>query len=276
MALSQADFDYVRTLVQRKSAIVLETEKHYLAETRLQALARREGIESLEQLLTRLRANPHGGLPQKVVEAMTTNETSFFRDIQPFEMLKQVVLPELIKRRATERRINIWCAASSTGQEPYSLAMLLRENFPSLDGWSVSIVASDLSTEVLERAKQGRYSQMEVNRGLSAQLLVKYFVRHGMDWQIKDDLRRMVDYRMINLIEAWPPLPPLDIIMIRNVLIYFDVATKKQILAKARKLLRPDGFLFLGGAETTLNLDDAFERVEFQRAGCYRLRAGAK
>jgi len=272
VALSQADFEYVRALVLRRSAIVLENEKLYLAETRLQALARREGIDSLETLVGRLRTAPHSGLQQKVVEAMTTNETSFFRDIQPFEMLKQVVVPELMKRRATERQLHVWCAASSTGQEPYSLAMLLREHFPALASWKVCITASDLSTEVLEKARQGRYSQLEVNRGLPAQLLVRYFQRQGVEWQLKEDIRKLIDYRQINLIEAWPALPPLDVILIRNVLIYFDVETKRQILGKMRRLLRPDGYLFLGGAETTLNLDDSFERVEFQRAGCYKLR----
>ena len=275
MSLSQADFEYIRALVLKRSAIVLENEKVYLAETRLQTLARKEGLESIGQLLTRLRAAPHDGLHQKVVEAMTTNETSFFRDIQPFEMLRHLVIPDLLKLREKERRLTVWCAASSTGQEPYSLVMMLREHFPALATWNVSIVASDLSTEVLEKARQGRYSQMEVNRGLSAALLVKYFTRQGVEWQLKDDIRRTIDFRMINLIESWPPLPPADIILIRNVLIYFDVATKKQILAKARKVMRPDGYLFLGGAETTLNIDDAFERVEFQRSGCYKLR-GAK
>jgi chemotaxis protein methyltransferase CheR len=274
VALSQTDFEFVRALVMKRSAIVLENEKLYLADTRLQGVARREGIESVEALVARMRAAPAGPLHQKVVEAMTTNETSFFRDVQPFEMLKQVVVPELMKRREAERRLRIWCAASSTGQEPYSLAMLLREQFPALRGWDVRIVASDLSTEVLEKARQGRYSQLEVNRGLPATLLVKYFQRQGTEWQIKDDLRGLIEYRQLNLIEAWPTLPPLDVILIRNVLIYFDVETKRQILGRARRLLRPDGYLFLGGAETTLNLDDSFERIEFQRAGCYQLRKG--
>jgi chemotaxis protein methyltransferase CheR len=266
--LSQADFDYVRALVQKRSAIVLEDEKLSLAETRLEALARREGLDSVEQLLGRLRANPAKGLRQKVVEAMTANETGFFRDPRPFAMLKQVVVPELMKRRAAERRLHVWCAAGSTGQEPYSLAMLLRENFPGLAGWDVRIVASDLSAEALKKARRGRYSQPEVNRGLSADLLAKYFQRQGAEWQVKDDLRRMVGFCRINLIGPWPALPPLDVILIRNVLIYFDVATRRQILGKARRLLRPDGYLFLGGAETTIDLDGAFEGVEVQRGGC--------
>ncbi len=275
MALSQTDFEFVRALVLKRSAIVLENEKLYLADTRLQAVARREGVESVEALVARLRTAAAGPLAQKVVEAMTTNETSFFRDVQPFEMLKQVVVPELMKRRAAERRLRIWCAASSTGQEPYSLAMLLREHFPALGGWDLRIVASDLSTDVLEKAKQGRYSQLEVNRGLPASLLVKYFQRQGTEWQLKDDVRRLIEFRQLNLIEPWPALPPCDVVLIRNVLIYFDVETKRQILGKARRVLRPDGYLFLGGAETTINLDDSFQRVEFQRAGCYQLRSQA-
>jgi chemotaxis protein methyltransferase CheR len=209
VALSQTDFEYVRGLVLRRSAIGLENEKLYLAETRLQALARREGIDSLETLVRQLRTAPANGLQQKVVEAMTTNETSFFRDVQPFEMLKQVVVPELMKRRATERQLTIWCAASSTGQEPYSLAMMLRESFPALASWKVRITTSDLSTEVLQKARKGCYSQLEVNRGLPAQMLVKYFQRQGVAWQIKDDIRNLIDYRQLNLIEPWPALPPV-------------------------------------------------------------------
>jgi chemotaxis protein methyltransferase CheR len=272
LALSQADFEYVRSLVLKRSAIVLENEKLYLAETRLQALARREGLPSLEALIGQARSGTGSGLSDRLVEAMTTNETSFFRDVHPFDALKQVVLPQLIQRRAVERRLSIWCGASSTGQEPYSLAMLLRENFPVLASWNVTILATDLSTEVLEKAKRGRYSQLEINRGLSALLLVKYFVKQGLEWQICEDLRRMVEFRQLNLIEPWPLFPPTDIVMLRNVLIYFSVETKKQILGKVRKILRPDGFLFLGGAETTLNLDDQFERLSLPRSGCYQLR----
>lgn len=273
MSLTQADFDFVRTLVQKRAAIVLENDKAYLAETRLQALARREGLPSIQDLLQQLRLRPYGGLDQKVVEAMTTNETSFFRDMQPFEMLREMILPDLIRRRQSERRLNIWCAACSTGQEPYSFLFLLKEHFPSLNSWTISFTASDIATDVLEKARQGRYSQMEVNRGLPAPMLVKYFVRQGIEWQVREDLRKMISYKIINLIDPWPAFPPLDIILIRNVLIYFDVATKKQILAKARKLMHPDGYLLLGGAETTLNVDEAYERVEFRRSGCYKLRS---
>ncbi|MBI3410973.1 MAG: protein-glutamate O-methyltransferase CheR [Planctomycetes bacterium] len=272
MALSQAAFEFARTLVRQRSGIVLENEKAYLVESRLTVVARNEGFASVDLLLEQARTQPLNGLQVKVVEAMTTNETSFFRDVQPFEALRQLVLPDLIKRRAQEKQLTIWCGAASTGQEPYSLAILLREHFPILAGWKVNILATDLSLEILERAKRGRYSQVEVNRGLSARLLVKFFDKQGLEWQLKEDIRRLITFRQLNLIEAWPWMAPADVILVRNVLIYFDVETKKAILGKVKRLLRPDGFLFLGGAETTMNLDDGFDRVEFERAGCYRLR----
>ena len=271
MSLSRTDIQYLSVLVRQRSAMVLEEQKAYLFEARLGPLARREGFGSLGALVTHLRAGQAcGGLHQRVVELMTINETSFFRDLHPFEHLRKEVLPELVRRRAAERRLNVWCGACSAGQEPYSLAMLLREHFPALAGWEVRILASDLSLEVLERARQGRYSQMEVNRGLPARLLVKYFQKHGAEWQIKDEVRRMVEFRQINLIEPWPALPPQDLILVRNVLIYFDDAAKKGVLGKVRRLLRPDGRLFLGTAETTFNLDEGFERVQIERAVCYR------
>jgi chemotaxis protein methyltransferase CheR len=272
VALSKADFDFVRALIHRRAALVLEEEKAYLIESRLANLARREGFPSAADLVVQLRANRVSSLAQKVVQAMTTNETSFFRDAHPFEALRKHVLPDLIRRRAGTRRLHIWCAATSTGQEPYSVAMLLREHFADLVGWAVRITATDLSTDALARAREGRYSQLEIKRGLPVSFLVKYFTRQGTAWQLKDEVRRMVDFLPLNLIEAWPAMPRTDIVLMRNVLIYFDVETKKQILNRVRQLLQPDGYMFLGAAETTLNLDDHFERSEFERSGCYRLR----
>jgi chemotaxis protein methyltransferase CheR len=270
--LNSDDFAYIVKLVHDRSAIVLETGKEYLVESRLLPIAQNEGCASVADLVARLRSLSANGLRQKVIEAMTTNETSFFRDLYPFEALKKTVLPELIARRGGERTLKLWCAASSSGQEPYSIALLLREHFPGLTDWTVQFIATDLSLEMVRRARAGRYSQLEVNRGLPAPLLVKYFHRHGVEWQIKEELRRMVEFRQMNLVEAWSALPEMDVIFMRNVLIYFDVSTKKNILAKVRRLLRPDGYLFLGAAETTLNLDDGFERMQFEKAGCYRLR----
>ena len=272
MSLSVHDFNYVRELVQRRSAIALDAGKEYLVESRLASVAAQHGCASLQELVTRLRAPASDRLQHAVVEAMTTNETSFFRDVHPFEALRKAVLPELIQRRAVERRLNIWCAACSSGQEPYSIAMLVREHFPALLGWNLRLYATDLSNEMVERARQGRYRQLEVNRGLPAPMVVKYFERQGTEWQLKEEVRRMVEFRRLNLIEPWPAWPPMDLVFLRNVLIYFDTPTKQGILGKMRRVLRPDGCLFLGGAETTLNLDDAFVRVQYDRAGCYRLR----
>jgi chemotaxis protein methyltransferase CheR len=272
MALSQPDFEYVRQVVRKRSAIVLESEKLYLAETRLQTLARKEGYPTVDALVAQMRREPQNQLQDKVVEAMTTNETSFFRDQTPFDVLREKILPELLQKRATERRLNIWCGAASSGQEPYTFCMMLRDHFPQLSSWELRFLASDLSLEVLAKAKAGRYSQLEINRGMPAKLLVKYFMRAGVDWQLKDEIRNMVEFRQINLIEPWPPIGVQDIVFLRNVLIYFDVDTKRAILANVRRVLKPDGFLFLGAAETTLNVDDHFERLEFDRSGCYRLK----
>jgi chemotaxis protein methyltransferase CheR len=272
--LDSMDFAFVSSLVLKRSAIVLEPEKNYLVESRLLPLARREGFASIGELVARMRANPLNGLHQKVVEAMTTNETSFFRDLNPFETLRKEVLPEMFQRRAAERRLQIWCGASSTGQEPYTIAMVLREHFAGNLNWKTTIVATDLSTDVLARARQGRYSQLEVNRGLPAPMLVKYFQRQGTEWELKEEVRRLVEFRQLNLIDPTWDIAGADIVFLRNVLIYFDVFTKKAILQKIRKVLRPDGYLFLGGAETTMNLDDAFERTAFERSGCYRIRRG--
>ena len=273
MSISDADFSYVRELVYRQAAIVLEQEKNYLVEARLSPLVRQHGFNSMTELVAQLRSQPSNGLQWNVIEAMTTNETSFFRDVHPFELLKKNVLPELIKKRAALRQLNIWCAAASSGQEPYTILMLLREKFPALATWKLNFLATDISKEMLDRCREGCYSQLEVNRGMPAPLLVKYFQKIGTEWQIKEDLRRMIDFRQMNLAQAWAVLPSMDVIFMRNVLIYFDVETKKTILARVRKTMKPDGYLFLGGAETTLNLDDCFKRVQVDKSAYYQLGA---
>lgn len=275
MSLTNADFEYIRKLIRDRSAISLDPGKEYLVESRLNVVAKQEKFDSLESFIAALRSNPYSELVAKAVEAMTTNETTFFRDGHPFEALKCKVLPDIIAKRQSERRLNIWCAASSSGQEPYTIAMILLEHFPELRDWQVRLIASDLSTEILARARAGRYSQVEVNRGLPAPLLAKYFKQQGLEWQISQDVRRMVELMQVNLSADWPPLPLMDIIFIRNVLIYFDVEMKKTILGKARRLLRPDGYLFLGAAETTLNIDDNYDRIQFDLSGCYQLRQAA-
>ena len=274
MAVNPADFDYISKIVREQCAIVLEKGKEYLVESRIMPVVHQEKLESIENLVKKIKLEPRGSLKDAVIEAMTTNETSFFRDIHPFETLKKEIFPELIEKRKIKRELNIWCGASSSGQEPYSLVMVLRNNFPELNSWKINFSASDLSNQMLNRCKSGIYSQLEVNRGLPAPLMVKYFERIGTEWQVKEELRKMIQFRIINLSETWPILPQLDLVMMRNVLIYFDVEMKKNILGRIRKLLKPDGYLFLGAAETTLNLDENFERMPFKQSGCYRLKQG--
>ncbi len=268
--MTSADFNYVRDLMRDQSALTLEPGKEYLLESRLEPLAKTEGFPGYQQLVRRLRTGPVTDLHRKVVEAMTNNETTFFRDARVFAMLSGSVLPALIAARSAERSINIWCAACSTGQEPYSIAMLLHEQLPALDGWKIRIVASDISRDVLARARAGRYTQTEINRGLPASKLVKHFVQDGSAWVLSPEIRRMVEFREINLIQSWQNLPAVHLILMRNVLIYFEVAVKKTILEKASQLLDPRGFLVLGGAETTMNLHDSFEPVSYGGAVCFR------
>lgn len=274
-ATCASDFNYIRELVRRHSAIVLEADKDYLIETRLTPLARQAGFASLEALIAALRANSATStLRNQVVEAITTHETSFFRDFHPFEALKTTVLPELLAKRSSSN-VTIWCAACSSGQEPFSIAMLVREHFPILRN-RVRIIATDLSGAILARAKEGLYSQIEVNRGLPAVLLTRYFQRQGLQWRIRPEIRQMVEFRQNNLAESWPPIPPLDIVFMRNVLIYFDLGTKKAILARIRGVLKSSGYLFLGSSETTLNLDAAFEPISMGKSVCYKLRQNQK
>jgi chemotaxis protein methyltransferase CheR len=269
--MTDQDFDFIRKLVRERSAIVLEDGKQYLVESRLAPLVRELKVDSITDLVGLLRAPLSNGLQQQVVEAMVTTETTFFRDLHPFEALRKAVIPDLVLKRQPERRLNIWCAACSTGQEPYSVSLLLREHFPELTGWKVSILATDLSRDVLARARDGRYSQIEVNRGLPAALLVKHFRQHGTSWQLHDEIRGMVDFQELNLVRAWPPLPRMDLVFLRNVMIYFDVETKKAILGRMANVLQTDGYLLLGGAETTFNLNDSYQRLEQFKSGFYRL-----
>jgi chemotaxis protein methyltransferase CheR len=271
--MTAVEFDYVCRLVRDQSGIVLEAGKEYLVDARLAPVAHRADLRSVSELVGRLRAGPDHALAARVVEAMATTETSFFRDLHPFETLKTAVLPDLVRRRRDERRLVVWCAACSTGQEPYSVALLLRENFPDLPTWRIELLATDLSGEVLARARSGRFSQLEVNRGLPAALLVKYFRQQGAAWELREDIRRMVEFRELNLTRPWPALPRTDLVLLRNVMIYFDAATKSAILDRVARVLRPDGYLVLGGAETTLNLSGSFRRAEHLKGGFHQLVA---
>lgn len=272
MPITTAEFDYVREFVRAKSAIVLDPGKEYLVESRLGPLAKQAGFDSIAALVERLRRNDTQ-LEHQVVDAMTTNETSFFRDLHPFAALKTTVIPDLLAKRARERKLDIWSAACSSGQEPYTIAMTLREHFPQLSGWNVKLLATDLSTEMLAKAREGRYAQIEANRGLPAPLLVKFFERSGMGWLVKPEVKQVVDFRQLNLVAPWPPMARMDIIFIRNVLIYFDVETKRMIFNRIAQLLKPDGYLFLGAAETTVNIHDGFQRLQIDKAGCYQLKS---
>jgi len=260
------DFGFLAALLKRQSGLVLAADKSYLVESRLLPVTRKHGLGSLEALIATLRANPETGpLAKEVIDAMTTNESFFFRDIKPFDQFKSLVLPRLLQARATTRRIRIWSAACSSGQEPYSLAMILREEGPKLAGWRFEIVATDISAEMLEKSKAGLYSQFEVQRGLPVQYLVKYFTQMGDKWKIDPSLREIIRFREFNLLNDPAPLGHFDVVFCRNVLIYFDNETKRQILDRVSRILLPDGYLYLGGAETVLGISDKFHAVPGER-----------
>lgn len=260
MTLSARAFDYIRDLVHREAAIVLGPGKEYLVETRLIPLARASGQATVDDYVGRLQSRGNVCDREAVVEALTTNETSWFRDREPFEALTSHVLPALLENPSPRRRLTIWSAACSSGQEAYTLAMVMAEHVVPL-GWSVDIVASDISEQMLQRTREGRYSQLEVNRGLPAAMMVKHFHKVGTSWQVSDQLRSMVRVQRFNLAAPFPPLPTFDIVFMRNVLIYFDNDTKRSILQRTRQVLSPQGFLVLGGAESTLGIDDRWERI---------------
>ncbi|MFK8080152.1 MAG: protein-glutamate O-methyltransferase CheR [Granulosicoccus sp.] len=266
--ISNSDFDFVRDLVYKESAIALDADMKYLVESRLTSLARKTDYTGLPDLLAGLRGGRDATLAERVVEAMTTNETSFFRDSHPFETLCKDVLPVIAKSHSDS--INIWCAACSTGQEPYTIAMAIHEYCPQLVS-RVAIKGTDISEEVLAKASTGRYNRLEVNRGLPMQLLAKYFQQQGLSWEVSPKLRDMVTFEQLNLIRDWRGLPNMDIIFLRNVLIYFDPDVKARILQNTGKILKPGGCLFLGLSETTLNLDTDYQRVTTDRSHYYKI-----
>ena len=246
-SLSPKDLDYVRDLVRTRSAIMLEPGKAYLVQSRLEPLTKSEGLVSLTELVQKLRQAPNGALHKKVVEAMITNETSFFRDLTPFQMLRDQLLPEIITRKDSSKRLNMWCGASSSGQEPYSIMFTILEHFPGLKDWAIQFIATDFSEEMLAKCREGKYSQLEVNRGLPVTCLRKFFLKKGVGWQVQEDIRRRIDFKPMNLIGSWLSFPTMDIVFLRNVMIYFDMNTKKHILANIRKILDPNGYIFFRG-----------------------------
>jgi chemotaxis protein methyltransferase CheR len=263
------DFDVMSRLVKDRSGLVLTRDKVYLLESRLMPVARKHNMKALDEVVTSLKARPDGALARDIVEAMTTNESLFFRDTKPFEQFRKIVLPQLLRARANSRHIRIWSAACSSGQEPYSLAMVLDDLKAQLGGWRIELVATDLSNEILERARAGIYSQFEVQRGLPAQYLTRHFRQNGDKWHLDDRIRSMVTFRPFNLLDDMTGLGRFDVVFCRNVLIYFDQATKTRVLQSIAQRLPTDGMLYLGGAETVLGLTNRFEPVPGER-GLYR------
>ena len=263
--MTVTDFEFICQILRERSGLVLTNDKAYLLESRLLPVARKWKLATFDDLVRVIRTKMDEAVVRDVVEAMTTNESFFFRDTKPFDQFKALVLPALLKSRAASRTIRIWSAACSSGQEPYSLAMILSESAAQLNGWKIEIVGTDLSTEILNRAKEGMYSQFEVQRGLPITMLVKYFAQIGDRWQINAKIRGMVQYKEFNLLQDPMPLGRFDVVFCRNVLIYFDQPTKTRVLNSVAKLMPEDGFLFLGGAETVLGITDKFQMVPGQR-----------
>lgn len=273
MAITQETFQFVADLVFKRSAIALSPGKEYLVESRLAGFARDQGM-SVDEYVSKAKATMTFTESELIVEALTTNETSWFRDSQPFTALTQHIIPATRSTRDPIGTFRVWSAACSTGQEPYSIAMTLTDYFdsPAFTGPKplIDILATDLSRQVLERSTTGRYSQLEVNRGLPAMNLVRYFQRAGTEWEISPAIRNMVKFARHNLLDLPPMGGPFDVVFLRNVLIYFDVATKLQVLNRVRSAMAPGGFLILGAAETTVGLDDSWQRVQVGRSSIYQ------
>ena len=263
--MTPQDFDYLRKLLRERSGLVLSAEKQYLAESRLLPIARRHSLATLAELVGKLKGPLSATLAIEVVEAMTTNETFFFRDKTPFDHMRDTILPALIAARARAKRIRIWCTAAASGQEPYSLAMTIKGMGAALAGFRVEIIATDISADVLEKAKAGIYSQFEVQRGLPIQSLVKFFSQTGETWQIAPEIRAMVQFRPLNLLNDFSALGTFDVVFCRNVLIYFDQETKIGVFNRIARQMPSDGFLVLGAAETVVGLTDAFKPMADKR-----------
>lgn len=268
--MSPEEFDYISTLLRSRSGLVLTQDKAYLLESRLMPIARKNELQSVDDLIGKMRQVSDDTLVTEVVEAMTTNESFFFRDQKPFDLFRDEILPGLIERRNTTKSFRIWCAAASSGQEPYSLSILLKEAAAQLPNWRTEIVGTDISMDILAKAKSGNYTQFEVQRGLPITLLVKYFEKVDDQWQIKPEIRQMVTYKYFNLLDDLKPLGSFDVVFCRNVLIYFDQPTKTKVLSGIADMMPSDGLLFLGGAETVLGISDRFKPVKGQR-GVYEL-----
>lgn len=267
--MNTADFELLAELLKKESGLIVTPDKAYLLESRLMPVARKREFADIAALVLKLRAMPERSLVNDIVEAMTTNETSFFRDIRPFERFENTVLPFLLEARKT-KKLRIWCAAASSGQEPYTLAMLMNEKGLYDQGWNIEIIGTDIDNSVLDRAREGIYTQFEVQRGLPVKLLMKYFSQKDDKWQINEDIRSKVKYSQLNLLKPFSVVGSFDIIFCRNVLIYFDQETKGDILDRMANNCAKDGFLFLGGAETVMGITKSFVAMPQER-GLYVL-----
>ena len=263
--MTPVDYDFLRHYLKQRSGLVLSADKQYLVESRLLPVARKAGLTNLGELVAALRIAQDAVLMTAVVEAMTTNESFFFRDKLPFDHFRDTVMPALLAARKPSRSIRIWCAAAATGQEPYSLAMCLKDIETEIAGWRIELLATDLSGEVLEKARNGLYTQFEVQRGLPIQRLIKHFSQVGELWEISPDIRAMVRYRQLNLLADFSQLGTFDLIFCRNVLIYFDQDTKIDVLNRLARVTASDGYLALGAAETVIGLTDRFKMVPDKR-----------
>ena len=276
MAELSLEFLYVRELLQSAAGIYLEDDKDYLVKSRIGAIASQEGFAGIKELIQTLKwKEPTSLLHRKIIEAMMTNETFFFREMATFDALHQVVVPELIQKRATTKKLALMSNACSTGQEPYSLAMLLHHNFPELKQWELFILATDYSRGNLNKAREGLYRTGEFNRGVPEIYKKCYFSPDGDQYRIDPAIKNMIEFRELNLKDEWTALPKMDIIFLRNVLIYFTPTIKAEILAKAQRILRPDGFLFLGSSETTIGVSNGFNRVRKGSVDCYQLTSAS-
>lgn len=259
--MNSSDFELMQELLRSRSGLVVTRDKIYLLESRLTPLARRNGMESLDELVSKIRTENDATLINEVVDAMTTNESFFFRDKNPFDAMEQSILPALRESRANTKRLRIWCAAASSGQEPYSLGLILKEKWDMWKDWNIEIIGTDISTKILDKARKGMYSQFEVQRGLPVQMMIKYFTQKGDLWELSDEIRSMVQYKEMNLLDSFDGMGKFDVIFCRNVLIYFDTDNKASVLDRMYEHLAPDGSVFLGAAETVLGITDRFKPV---------------
>ncbi len=273
MSIGQQEFLYIQELLLKETGVSIDRSKEYLLEGRLDHIKSEQKLTTINQLLQKIKSDPIGNadLKKLVLEALLTHETFFFRDNHPFESFKQVILPNIMKAKKDSRVINIWNAACSTGQEPYSLAIYIKEHFPELRSWTVNIWATDLSDQILDKAKLGLFRDIEISRGLPEELLKRYFIKEGKNWALNQEIKKMIKFEKLNLLHPFPHMPKQDIIFMRNVLIYFDEETKKEIFSKVENVLADTGYYILGSTETPINLTKAFKAETVIKTICYRL-----